>query len=100
MEAGRARFIEEAVSDPDAIFEGLNRLGMDAAVAYSVRPTHDPDEPDQDGPPCYGKAFVVYARQGVGGYVVFDWEWREEDEEPGYPDGWRGDFTRRTWNKT
>jgi hypothetical protein len=69
-----ARFIVEAVSDPDAIFEGLNRLGMEEAVAYSVRPTRDPDEEGEPALPRYGQAFVVYVRQGVGGYVVFDWE--------------------------
>jgi hypothetical protein len=97
-----ARFIEEAVKEPDAIFEGLNRPGMADAVAYSVRPMRDPEE--EEGPPTlprYGQAFVVYARPGTWGYVILDWEWRAEDgEQPGHPTGWEADFVRRTWNKT
>ena len=26
-------------------------------------------------PPRFGFVFVTYARTGIGGYVVFDWEW-------------------------
>jgi hypothetical protein len=45
--------------------------------------------------------FVAFARTAIGGYVVFDWEWREEDADaPGHPVGWEIDFERRTWLKT
>ena len=41
------------------------------------------------------------ARSGIGGYVVFDWEWREEAADaPGHPAGWATDFERRLWHKT
>jgi hypothetical protein len=95
-----ARFIEEAVKKPDAIFEGLNRPGMEAGVAYSVRPQDDPEEEDKTYLPRYGKAFVVYARPGTWGYVIIDWDWRDEDAEPGHPVGWEADFVRRIWSET
>lgn len=96
-----ARFIEEAVSSPDAIFEGLGRANQDEGLCYSVRLTSDPEEAKEAaGPPRYGYVFVVFVRSGVGGYVVFDWEWREEDEEAGHPLNWQNDFTRRTWHAT
>jgi hypothetical protein len=93
-------FIEETVNEPDAIFEGLNRPGMEEAVAYSVRPMRDPDEEEQAGPPRYGQAFVAYARSCTGGYVIFDWEWRAEGADPGHPEGWEADFTRRKWMRS
>ena len=96
-----ARFIQEAVADPDAVFRGLNRPGFEEGLAYSVRPTHDPDEeqPEQIQP-RFGYVFLAFTRTGIGGYVVFDWEWREEDgEAPGHPSGWATDFESRTWQK-
>ena len=96
-----ARFILEAIAKPDAIFAGLLRPGQENSLCYSVRPTHDPDEEANEGLPRYGFVFVVFARSGVGGSVVFDWEWREEDAEtPGHPIGWEDDFARRTWQAT
>jgi hypothetical protein len=97
-----ARFIIETVGQPDAIFEGLKRPGQEKSLCYSVRPTHDPDIEEKDQPlPRYGFAFLAFARLGVGGYVVFDWEWRKEDPEgPGQPAGWENDFERRRWHKT
>lgn len=94
-----ARFIEEAIQEPDAIFQGLRRVGQQEGLCYSVRPTRDPDIENDTGPPCYGQVFLVYVRVGMG-YVVFDWAWREEDENsPGHPAGWQGDFTRRLWHR-
>jgi hypothetical protein len=97
-----ARFIKEAVADPNAIFQGLKRPGHEAGLAYSVRPTHDPDQKEASPiPPRFGYVFVAFARTGMGGFVVFDWEWREEDPDaPGHPLGWKVDFERRTWHKT
>ena len=96
-----ARFIKEAVADPDAIFQGLKRTGQEDGLAYSVRPTHDPDdEVPNPIPPRFGYVFLAFARSGIGGYVVFDWEWREEADLPGHPVGWETDFERRTWFKT
>jgi hypothetical protein len=97
-----ARFKKEAINAPDAIFQGLKRPGHEESFAYSVRPTHDPNEEEPDPiPPRFGYAFVVFARTGVGGYVVFDWEWREEDADlPGHPVSWQSDFERRTWQQT
>jgi hypothetical protein len=95
-----ARFIAEAVAEPDAIFEGLQRPGQEKSLCYAVRPTHDPDQ-ESESLPRYGFVFLVFVRLGVGGFVVFDWEWREEDPDmPGYPVGWKDDFARRTWQKT
>jgi hypothetical protein len=51
--------------------------------------------------PRFGFVFVVFARPAVGGYVVFDWEWREENaDRPGLPVGWENDFEVPTWRKT
>jgi len=95
-----SRFIEEAVKDPDAIFEGLNRPGMKNGAAYSVRPEVDPEEEPEAGTLRYGFAFVVFARPGTWSYVILDWEWRAADgNEPGHPEGWANDYARRTWTK-
>lgn len=96
-----ARFILEAVAEPDAIFEGLRRHDHEGGLCYSVRPTHDPDDESSQEQPRYGFVFVAFVRPGLGGYVVFDWEWREEDFDfPGHPENWENDLTRRTWHKT
>lgn len=97
-----ARFIPEAILQPDAIFEGLKRPGQEKSLCYSVRPTHDPDdETETQTLPRYGYVFLVFARSCVGGYEAFDWEWREEDSEsPGLPIGHETDFERYTWLKT
>ncbi len=92
------RFVYECVSQPDAIFEGLKRDRQDDGLCYSLRPTHDPMAPDAETLPRYGFTFLTFVRPGVGGYVVFDWAWREEDSHlPGHPMNWETDFTRRTW---
>ncbi len=96
-----ARFIEEAVGQPDAIFEGLQRENMQDRLCYSVRLTRDPEDEDNPLPPRFGVVFLVFVRPGAWGYVVFDWDWRTEDgDTPGHPENWQEDFTRRTWRKT
>lgn len=97
-----ARFIPEAVREPDAVFQGLKRAGQEESFAYAVRPSHDPDDENATFiPPHLGFVLVAFARTGVGGYVVFDWEWREEDpDNPGHPLGWEADFERATWRRT
>lgn len=97
-----ARFIEEAVAEPDAIFEGLRRPNQDQGLCYSVQPTRDPDEEDDRygaaPPPVFGLVFLAFVRLGAMGYVVFDWEWRPvAPDEPGHPEDWRTDFARRVW---
>ncbi len=95
------RFLEEAVREPDAIFEVSNLPDEGETHCYSVRLTRDPAERESEALPRYGFVFLVFARVGVGGYVVFDWEWREEDPDvPGHPLNWGRDFARRTWPKT
>jgi len=62
---------------------------------------HPNGEPGEPTLPRYGFVFVAFARPGIGGYVVFDWEWREEDPDaPGRPLNGQSDFTRRTWPTT
>lgn len=81
-----AQYIKEAVSDSDAIFRGLKRPGHEDRFAYTVRPTHDPDEEQPDPvPPRFGFVFVTYARSGAA---------------PGHPIGWEVDFEERTWLRT
>jgi hypothetical protein len=64
------RFVYECVSQPDAIFEGLRRGRQEDGLCYSVRPTHDPMDPDSETLPRYGFAFLTFVRP---------------------------DFTKRTW---
>lgn len=97
-----ARFIPEAVGDPDAIFEGLRRPNQEESFCYSVRPTHDPDDEGGEGvepvPSRFGHVLLVFVTLGPVGCVVFDWEWREEDpDEPGLPLNHENDFARRAW---
>jgi hypothetical protein len=95
-----ARFIEECVKQPDAIYEGLKRDNQEEGLCYSVRPDRDPDEPEATALPRSGYAFLVFVRRGAVGYIVFDWAWREEDgDHPGHPLRWENDFTRRTWTR-
>ena len=95
-----ARFILEAVSEPDSIFEGLKRANHAECYCYCVRPTHDPEDPDAQGPMFLEKVFVVFVRPGVWGYVVFDWGWRQQDPDLAWhPVNWQTDFTRRTWSR-
>lgn len=98
-----ARFIEEAIRDPDAIFRGLRRPNQTDSLCHSVFPTHDPDEPDEFGnglAPRYGFVFLAFSYLAGMGYVVFDWEWREVDpDEVGHPANWKHDFAGRAWKR-
>ncbi len=80
--------------------EGLRRPSQYEGLCYSVRPQSDLDDEDGDarlvGLPRYGAAFLAFVEVRDMGYVVFDWEWRNEDpEEPGNPLGWKDDFADR-----
>jgi hypothetical protein len=45
--------------------------------------------------PRYEVVFLAFAEVRNMGYVVFDWEWRDEDQdEPGHPRGWQEDAKR------
>ncbi|MGL6095324.1 MAG: hypothetical protein ACRC7O_05935 [Fimbriiglobus sp.] len=98
-----ARFIPEAVADPDAIFRGLRRPNQNESLCYSVQPTRDPDDDANEYgiavPPVFGRVFLVFAYLGSMGYVVFDWEWREAGDEPGHPENWQDDFAERIWQR-
>lgn len=99
-----ARFIEEAVSNPDAIFKGLRRPNQTTSFCYSVQPTRDPDEdPDDMGlslPPTFGRVFCAFVCLGAMGYIVFDWEWRPvSPDDPGHPENWTTDFAERVWHQ-
>jgi hypothetical protein len=81
----------------------LRRPDQHEGLCYSVRPESDPDEDAEDDPefaglPRYGMAFLAFVEVRDMGYVVFDWEWRDEDpEEPGHPLGWKVDFAERVY---
>lgn len=100
-----AGYIIEAVGDPDAIFEGLQRPNQNDSFCYSVRPTRDPDADEGDEtepalPPVFGQAFLAFVTLEQMGFVVFDWEWRAESaDEPGHPENWQSDFARRVWQR-
>jgi len=95
-----ARFLLEAIQEPDAIFEGLERAGHGDCLCYSVRVSRDPDE-DRVELPRYGFVLAAFVRPSGWGYVIFDWEWREEHPDcPGHPLNWENDFTRQTWPTT
>ena len=90
-----ARFLEECMANPDAIFSGLRRPEQDESLCYSVRPTRDQDETpvSTDSMPRYGFAFLAFVRVANMGYVIFDWEWRQEDpDHPGRPIHWQQRF--------
>jgi hypothetical protein len=94
------RFLEEVVTDPDVIFEGLKRQNLEDCFCYCVQPRQDPDEPAAEVQPFFLQVFLAFVRPGVGGYVVFDWAWRQEDEgKAWHPLGWENDFTRPTWTR-
>jgi hypothetical protein len=99
-----ARLLKEALASPTAVFEGLERRGMQAAFCYAAKPSRryrkggaieTPFSPD--------RVFVVYVdpMPGVNEYEVLDWAIREEDrKKPGYPAGWENDFGRVVWGAT
>lgn len=100
-EYGDLRFVTEAVQNPDAIFKSLLRYGEDESLCYSVRPTFDPSDPENNSLPRYGYAFLAFVRSEGWGFVVFDLAWRKEDEvEPGHPQNWEIDLGERTWHRT
>jgi hypothetical protein len=91
------------VADPQAVYRGLRRPDFEAgpSYCYSVRPAGSSWQrgPGVDDPllPC---VFLVFVFRGMGGYVVFDWEWRPEDPAaPGEPEGWQDDFEERLWQR-
>ena len=96
-----ARFVPQAVSKPDAIFRGLRRPNQNEGLFYSIRPETDPDDDgdaEKVGLPRYGVVFLAFVEARNMGYVVFDWEWRDEDpDEPGYPLRWRDDFAEKVY---
>jgi hypothetical protein len=95
-----ARFVPEAVDVPDAIFAGLKRHGREGALCYSVRPTIDPEVEECQSLPRYGYVFIAFVEPCVGGFIVFDWDWREEDpDRPGHPLNWEEDFEKPTWQR-
>jgi hypothetical protein len=98
-----ARFLPLAVSRPDAIFQGLSRPNRHDGLCYSVRPESDPDDDGTNEPgavalPRYGVTFLAFVEVRDMGYMVFDWEWRDEDpDEPGHPLGWKDDFAAKVY---
>jgi hypothetical protein len=97
-----SRFLPMTVDAPDAIFRGLRRPNQNDGLCYSIRPESDPDTADEDpgfaGLPRYGMAFLAFVEVRDMGFVVFDWEWRDEDpDEPGHPLGWRDDFAGKVY---
>lgn len=97
-----ARFIEMAVTQPDAIYRGLRRPNQHEGLCYSIRPESDPDDYESitgvASLPRYGVVFLAFVEAGAMGYVVFDWEWREEDgDNPGCPAAADRDFAGRVY---
>jgi hypothetical protein len=99
-----SRLLEEALQWPRAVFEGLERKGMEAAYCYSAKPSRRyrqgstieiPFSPD--------RVFVVCVQRmsHENEFEILDWAIREEDaSNPGYPEGWQSDFGRQIWPKT
>jgi hypothetical protein len=102
-----AAMIPEAVQAPTAIFEGLNRDGLEEGVCYATVPSgrriREGGERAGtiDGPSLPKRVFLVFAAERDWGFVVLDWEWREADsDDPGCPKDWDKDFGRRIWLAT
>jgi hypothetical protein len=96
------RFLPMAVSEPDAIFKGLKRANQQESLCYSIRPERDPDDEKNESEafalPRYGVVFLAFVEVAQMGYMVFDWEWRDEDpDQPGYPLGWKNDFAEKVY---
>jgi hypothetical protein len=86
-----ARLIPNALLNPDAIFAGLKRDGYQGGYCYCHAPSHwffEAETGPIEAPVPAGRVFLVFIRPDWG-LVVFDWEWREEDEkQPGFPKFW------------
>jgi hypothetical protein len=102
-----ARLIPETVDDPTAIFEGLNRQGLEEGVCYVTVPSRrwirDGGEAGGtiEAPSPPGRVFLVFAARREWGFVILDWEWREADSDnPGCPNDWGRDFGRKIWPTT
>lgn len=76
------------------IFRGLNREGHENSFCYSCRPAMAAQSGVLVGfvdPPPLG-AFA--------GPILFGIGWRDEDEnEPGFPQGWEADFGGVVWRR-
>ena len=85
------------IDNPDAIFEVPARLGTSNRFSYSVRPTFDPDEPENVTLPRYGFAFLAYLKRVDSEYLLYNWLWRKKDPyNPGFP-AERDDLGRQLW---
>jgi hypothetical protein len=95
------RLIPDAVRDPTAIYEDLNREGYDDACCYSYKPGFRwAGDSEQEAAPM-GRFFVVYCEPASGGLIVMDFGWRAEDpNSPGNPQGWETFKKGKVWPKT
>jgi hypothetical protein len=99
-----ARLLEEALQSPTAIFEGLQRTGLEAAFCYAAKPSRRYRKGGTiETPFSSGRVLVVYVdnMQSSNEFEIIDWAIREEDgKNPGYPAGWQNDFGRKIWPET
>src|SRR5688572_10063512 len=79
-----ADYIREVIIAAEASFEDLKRKEYGDSFCFSYRPAGS-----RNGRPLRaGMVFVVYFRATIGGFKIFDWDWREEDHvNHGYPVG-------------
>lgn len=93
-----ARLIQETLTNPIVVFEGLRRKRYREGLCYVGNPTiwFDNDGISENRDPRY--VFLVFVTFYYG-MLVFDWEWRRASAtEPGHPNRWKRHFTRRVWH--
>lgn len=96
-----AALLQDALATPDCTFEDLKRkeYGVAIGYCYCVKPNRCYGDDGKPQPPPPDMVFIVFVRVDFG-YVVFHWEWRQEDRSDlRHPLGWRNDFGRRLWRK-
>jgi len=89
------RLVPQAIENPLVIFEDLKREEYRDGLCYAAKPS----DGDLASPVTKGYLFLVFVRKEFG-LVVFEWDWRRESGQSGFPENWRTDFGRIAWQKT
>ncbi len=87
--------VPRVLESPLIVFENLKREEFEDGLAYVGKPCDD----GLANPATMGYLFLVFVRKEFG-LVVFEWDWRQESSQPGYPENWGVDFGRVAWQKT
>jgi len=89
------KLVPKAIEHPLVVFEDLRREEYTDGFCYVAKPTGG----DLTSPTAKGYLFLVFVKKEYG-LVVFEWDWRRESGQSGFPENWRTDFGRVAWQKT